>query len=551
MVVARLSDLPEVDSDCPELRKQSEAMLVQEMLFASHLGLSTAIVRLHGMRHVNLARITYSIVGHHSHCPLFQLWFQVPMVNPEVNAASFREGEEQPDLEDPWEWWNKFRLLCNSDKKVGVALELSADLPDEPVISRWLGEPLKSLVLHTSLFLTNRKGYPVLSQAHQSIIKRFAHLNLQVIITGANRHSSIKNYMQYIDHVYQNSVKSEQRVPYSSGYEDHLQIPLQPLMDNLESTTYEVFEKDPVKYSEYLNAIYQALIDKVPEEEAETNVQVIMVVGAGRGPLVTASLKAAESANRKVRIYAVEKNPNAIVTLLSLKEEVWKDSVTVVSCDMRDWPAPEQCDILVSELLGSFGDNELSPECLDGPEKFLKPDGISIPCSYTSYIRPLQSSRLHNGVGEGTLDKPFHKKFQTPYVVHQLNTYNITPPKPLFTFHHPNRETPVDHTRYGHLNFHITQNSVCHGFAGYFDAVLYKDVKLSILPDTYSKGMFSWFPIYFPIKEPIRLKKGDEMEVHFWRLANKKKVWYEWCVSSPVQVPVHNLNGKSSSIGLY
>ena len=28
--------------------------------------------------------------------------------------------------------------------------------------------------------------------------------------------------------------------------------------------------------------------------------------------------------------------------------------------------------MLVSELLGSFGDNELSPECLDGVQKFLK-----------------------------------------------------------------------------------------------------------------------------------------------------------------------------------
>ncbi len=31
-----------------------------------------------------------------------------------------------------------------------------------------------------------------------------------------------------------------------------------------------------------------------------------------------------------------------------------------------------QADILVSELLGSFGDNELSPECLDGVQRFLK-----------------------------------------------------------------------------------------------------------------------------------------------------------------------------------
>jgi protein arginine N-methyltransferase 5 len=39
---------------------------------------------------------------------------------------------------------------------------------------------------------------------------------------------------------------------------------------------------------------------------------------------------------------------------------------------MRDWNSPEMADILVSELLGSFGDNELSPECLDGAQKFLK-----------------------------------------------------------------------------------------------------------------------------------------------------------------------------------
>jgi len=51
---------------------------------------------------------------------------------------------------------------------------------------------------------------------------------------------------------------------------------------------------------------------------------------------------------------------------------VWKESVRIVSGDMRKWEAPEKADILVSELLGSFGDNELSPECLDGAQRFLK-----------------------------------------------------------------------------------------------------------------------------------------------------------------------------------
>ena len=41
---------------------------------------------------------------------------------------------------------------------------------------------------------------------------------------------------------------------------------------------------------------------------------VIMVVGAGRGPLVDASLRAAYSVDRRVMIYAVEKNPGAVIT---------------------------------------------------------------------------------------------------------------------------------------------------------------------------------------------------------------------------------------------
>ena len=44
------------------------------------------------------------------------------------------------------------------------------------------------------------------------------------------------------------------------------------------------------------------------------NYSIVMVVGAGRGPLVKATLQAASKTERLVRVYAVEKNPGAIVT---------------------------------------------------------------------------------------------------------------------------------------------------------------------------------------------------------------------------------------------
>lgn len=69
----------------------------------------------------------------------------------------------------------------------------------------------------------------------------------------------------------------------------HAQAPLQPLQDNLESATYETFEKDTTKYTTYQFAIQAALQDCTPQEDSKDIV--IMVVGAGRGPLVTASLQ--------------------------------------------------------------------------------------------------------------------------------------------------------------------------------------------------------------------------------------------------------------------
>ncbi|CAI8040960.1 Protein arginine N-methyltransferase 5, partial [Geodia barretti] len=288
---------------------------------------------------------------------------------------------------------------------------------------------------------------------------------------------------------------------YGKGFEEYLQSPLQPLKDNLDSATYEVFEKDPVKYISYENAIAKALVDRIPEESVSDVTCVVMVVGAGRGPLVEATLKAAQTSGRNIRVYAVEKNPGAVNTLLNRQRDEWGENVTIVSSDMRLWTAPEKADILVSELLGSFGDNELSPECLDGAQSFLKGDGVSIPCSYTSHLSPVSSAKLHSLVS-CAIDKekayPLHQ-FDIPSVVYMRNMYEIAQPKVCFTFLHPNWSVPVDNRRYICLRFTAKESITMHGFAGYFDTNLYDHIKLSIEPTTYSDGMISWFPIFFPL----------------------------------------------------
>lgn len=73
-------------------------------------------------------------------------------------------------------------------------------------------------------------------------------------------------------------------------------------------------------------------------------------------------------------------------------DEGLTDRVTLLAGDMRKVNADElKGDILMSELLGSFGDNELSPECLNPTEKFLRPGGIYLPYSYTNHVLPISS----------------------------------------------------------------------------------------------------------------------------------------------------------------
>ena len=56
-----------------------------------------------------------------------------------------------------------------------------------------------------------------------------------------------------------------------------LQVPLQPLQDNLELQTYETFERDTPKYAAYEEAVHAALLDRVPQSEAATRTTVLMV----------------------------------------------------------------------------------------------------------------------------------------------------------------------------------------------------------------------------------------------------------------------------------
>ncbi|PAV60873.1 hypothetical protein WR25_02284 [Diploscapter pachys] len=228
----------------------------------------------------------------------------------------------------------------------------------------------------------------------------------------------------------------------------------------------------------------------------------------------------------------------------------------------RDLGLP-QPDIVVSELLGSFGDNELSPECLDGVTSFLKPTTINIPQSYTSYAVPIMSLIMHQSIRatgasyytrgipghgrqgpvqleDGTYDQMYPQgkhaaNMDQVYVVFLKQHCRLNDPQLVFQFDHPNFEEKSNE-RNIELKFPIDRPADVMGFAGYFSMVLYKDVILSTVPATHSKDMISWFPALLPLREFLRVQEGDELTFHIDRKVDDTGVWYEWFASLKVML---------------
>ncbi len=447
-------------------------------------------------------------------------------------------------------------------------------------------------------------GFPTLAEAHTLDLKEKQKF-------GLNPHVS---YLRHLER--QQLPLTDLETATLTNFQDWLQSPLQPLSDNLESSTYEMFETDPVKYDLYEKAITEAMIEwqelKKPTSSVpyDNNTKppvpelVVAVAGAGRGPLVSRVLRASEKTGMPIQLWALEKNQNAYVYLLRQNKLEWGGKVHVVKTDMREWDGPvphgyDNCstsvDILVTELLGSFGDNELSPECLDGIQRHLaRPHGISIPHSYTAHVSPIFYPRIYADLSARVVADL--NAFETPWVVRLFAIDFVSQKVPnharfqqAWEFVHPVRlpfaeTSEEDHgpkkvqrggggamnlsaglnehnARHCHLKFVCRCRGAIHGLAGYFESILYKPqiegkdlVELSTLPeqiDRKSKNMVSWFPIFFPLKvskhavgrrnswelanshqQPLYFPPDSELEVSMWRQTDDTKVWYEWLVEA-------------------
>lgn len=553
--------------------------------------------------------------------------------NDKINEINEKELSEKIEIDE--ELNEDINEDLNEDINEDLSEEFDDIIEDENIIFRWLAEPIQGISISNKAFIQKNNRYFLNMNCSQLLYDIFEnHVTSSMISIIFNIDSQFDNVDSFLNvyedfaicvqsiHLAVNMGHSDRIEDTSShnvgnvnmreekseldlnlairSYANVLQEPLQPQSLSLSNLTYEMFEKDNVKYKNYEKAIELAMRDT---RRKGIDQLIVMVVGAGRGPLVDATRRAAETLNilDQIQIFVVEKNPHCFQLLDAFCRDKWHN-ITIVKGDMRLWkPNSIKCHIMVSELLGSFSDNELCPECIYNAMHLLHEDAICIPQSYTSFLSPVSSIHILKNL----LALKNDSKFEIPYVVNMPNAFIIDQELPIFTFTHGSEEInniienqnsksnqEIIKKRFGkiakisknlnNINFsnnhnnHNNHNSFCSsnevfiedmtisqqfisnenclitGLSGYFECQLYKSIYLSTCPHNSTEGLFSWFPIYFPLKDPMTVLKGEEVLVHISRMSDETCVWYEWAVCTESQQSMlHNANGCATKMFKY
>ena len=259
---------------------------------------------------------------------------------------------------------------------------------------------------------------------------------------------------------------------------------------------------------------------------------VCLVLGGGLGRLANFCLDAAAEIKLRATVHMVDANPIAV----SCMREQFCKSTSVTSevvvhdpfslfpgMQVNELPLRLQnltgrCDLVISELLGCFGDDEFLPELtVTMCNLFHKPGGISIPESWESYIAPVQTFNIDallrnakRSQSTYTTGLPEDCVFLAePQLVWKGSCYSYSGSFfrllefPLASF--------VLRTNCGQQkSTSSTSEFLVHGLLGYFKAFLYKDIFIDTRHTSPLRNSFHWECFYLPLNTPVRLPMYEE-----------------------------------------
>ncbi|XP_032227836.2 protein arginine N-methyltransferase HSL7 [Nematostella vectensis] len=182
---------------------------------------------------------------------------------------------------------------------------------------------------------------------------------------------------------------------------------LSPLEPFIKLEEYFMLERDRGKYLLYMAAIDSA-VHQILASRPNTRSSVVkcLVLGPGLGRLIAFCLDACKQQGANAVVHVLEANPLAVEflrkqfgDLLGKTVYIYDPFIFHPDLSVKDLPEPfhalyRSFDIITSELLGCFGDDEFLPELTASLYNlFLHPTkGIPIPQSWSTYVVPITSA---------------------------------------------------------------------------------------------------------------------------------------------------------------
>lgn len=161
-----------------------------------------------------------------------------------------------------WKVWSFFHKQLNYCAGVQPCLRLTPFTPDPSVLDLWKAESVESFILPISLFSWSADNKVSLPSWCEELICWYKYSKpIRLIIEGecTDESQQLRIIFNYFQHLFQNAPSLSPFEQQLVRYDDMVQLPLQPLMDNLQNATYDVFERDHVKYQLYEQALEEVL----------------------------------------------------------------------------------------------------------------------------------------------------------------------------------------------------------------------------------------------------------------------------------------------------
>jgi Ribosomal protein L11 methyltransferase (PrmA) len=236
-------------------------------------------------------------------------------------------------------------------------------------------------------------------------------------------------------------------------------------------------------------------------------------LGAGTGILGLLACRAGAK-----RVYAIDEGGIVQLTREVAQANDVHDRLSVLKGLSTRLTLPEPADIVIADQIGRFGfEAGILEYFSDARRRFLKPNGRAVPSRVDLWVAPVEQAAMWERITFWSR-KPAEFEFAPARII----AVNTGYPARLLRSHllgKPVSAVSLDTLTHGAkpINFSVTSAATragtLHGIGGWFSARLSPHVQMTNSP--LARQRINRQNVFFPIEQPIRVSRGDEVTIAF------------------------------------